>query len=162
MALEIVSVTAAPDDSVALTLPMNRRRPIVCCGKLVTMHVAVVAPLKTRMSVVAGVVRVGVQFVDVVQLELAVLFQVYVVCANADDASRPAIPRTKPRVTMNCALRERTAPANEREAGVGPPASPELGRAQRRIARFSASDSHWNRRHRAGGRTSSVRSHEPG
>ena len=73
---EIVSVTPADDDRVALTLLMKRRRPIVCCGTAVTMQVGVVEPLKTRMSLDEVVERVGVQFEDVVQLALEVLFHV--------------------------------------------------------------------------------------
>jgi hypothetical protein len=59
--IRVVAVTAAC--SVTFVFPETDNCAIVCAGTLVTV---VVAPLlKTSMSVAAGVVRVGVQFVEV-------------------------------------------------------------------------------------------------
>src|SRR2546423_2008118 len=62
--LTVKVVPVAAGCSVTAVLPETCNLPIVCVGTPVTV---VVAPLlKTRMSLVAGVVRVGVQFVEVV------------------------------------------------------------------------------------------------
>lgn len=65
--LPIVNVWVMPGpDNVTLVLPEIDSRPIVCVGTFVAV---VVAPLlKARISLVAGVVLVGVQLVDVAQL----------------------------------------------------------------------------------------------
>src|SRR5262249_43924059 len=84
---ETVSVTPADEDSVAPTLLMKRSRPMVCWTTPVTTGDTVELPSNTRMSLEAGVVRVGVQFVAVVQLPLDE-FQTYVVWANATGDSK--------------------------------------------------------------------------
>src|SRR5712664_3818877 len=61
-------------------LPETVNRPIVCAGTAVT--VCVVPLLNASRSFVAGVVRVGVQFVLVAQEPPASWFHVYVVCAK--------------------------------------------------------------------------------
>jgi len=60
--------------------------PIVCAGML--FAVTVPPLLKTRMSSTAGVVRVGVQLVEVAQDPVPATFHVYVVAAIAPEAAR--------------------------------------------------------------------------
>jgi len=63
-----VQFEVADVENVAFALLMIRSRPIVwLVGIEVSEGVGVVEPLITRMSLDAGLLRVGVQFVDVVQ-----------------------------------------------------------------------------------------------
>src|SRR5688572_10325671 len=75
---------------------------MVWAGTPVTV---VVAPLlKRRMSLVAGVVRVGVQFVAVAYEAVPVWFQTYVVCANAlepNTAIQNVAAKRKPALLIN-------------------------------------------------------------
>src|SRR3954454_10890208 len=77
----IVSVTAAAACRLRIVFEDTDNCPMVCVGTAVT--VVVVPLLNTSTSVVAVVVRVGVQFVLVVHAPLAPAFHVYVVCAKA-------------------------------------------------------------------------------
>ena len=58
---------AVPDENVIAALLIILSLPMSPGGILVTVEDAWTAPLKTKTSFVAGVVRVGVQFVAVVQ-----------------------------------------------------------------------------------------------
>ena len=79
--IDNVDAPLAPVKVILVLVPVTLNDLIVCVGTEVTFKVVLL--LKTIISVAAGVVRVGLQLVDVAQLSPDAPIQVYVVCAFA-------------------------------------------------------------------------------